>query len=127
MSENELATIAVDLCYRIHKGLGPGLLESVYEEAFAYELTRSGIDYTRQEPIKVWYDGVLLNVGFRADFILEEKLLIELKSIERIEKIHHKVILNYLRILDLKLGLLINFNEILIKNGIYRKFNGELA
>ena len=75
MSENELATIAVDISFRIHQGLGPGLLESVYEEAFAYELTKSAIEYTRQEPIKVWYDGVLLNVGFRADFILEEKLL----------------------------------------------------
>ena len=118
--------IAVDISYRIHQGLGPGLLESVYETAFAYELDRAGVAYTRQEPIRVWYDGVLLDVAFRADLILEQKLLLELKSVERIEKIPHKKILNHLRILDYRLGLLINFNETLIKNGIYRKINGIL-
>jgi GxxExxY protein len=127
MTENELATIAVDMAFKIHKVLGPGLLESVYESAFAYELDKKGISYTRQEEITASYENIVLDVGFRADLILEKKLLIELKSIEKIDKVHHKVVLTYLRLSGLKLGLLINFGENLIKDGIYRKINGELT
>jgi len=124
MSENELAKEAVDIAYQIHTHLGPGLLESVYEEAFAYELTKRGILFTRQEKVKIYYKEIVLDKGFRADLILEDKLLIELKSCEKIENVFHKVILTYMRLKNIKLGLLINFNVNLIKDGIYRKVNG---
>jgi GxxExxY protein len=127
MTENELATAAVDIAFNIHTVLGPGLLESVYEAAFAYELDRVGIPYTRQEGIRVKYKDKVLDVGFRADFILCEKLLIELKSVEQVSKIHHKITVNYMRLKDIKLGLLINFNVALIREGIYRKINGQLT
>lgn len=127
MTENELATIAVDIAFKIHTTLGPGLLESVYESAFAYELHKQGIKFTRQQQIPAKYEDVVLDVGFRADIIMENKLLIELKSIENIEKVHHKVVLTYLKLSDLKLGLLINFGKNLIKDGIHRKINGQLT
>ena len=126
MTENELATIAVDIAYTVHQELGPGLLESVYEEAICYELDLRKISYLRQEVISVFYKGVILPNGFRSDIILERKLLIELKSVEQLDKSHHKTILNYLRLAELKLGLLINFNVDRIKDGIHRKINGIL-
>ena len=124
MTENELAKEAVDIAYQIHTHLGPGLLESVYEEAFAYELTTRGISFTRQEKVKIYYKEVVLDKGFRADLILEDKLLIELKSCETVDKGFHKVILTYMKLRNIKLGLLINFNVNLIKEGIFRKVNG---
>lgn len=127
MTENELATIAVDIAYKIHTRLGPGLLESVYEAAFIVELERRKIPYVRQPQIPVYYDGELLDVSFRADIIMGGLLLIELKSIENIEKVHHKIVLTYLKLTEIKLGLLINFNVNLIKEGIYRKINGDLS
>ena len=126
MTENELATIAVDISYKIHKTLGPGLLESVYEAAFAYELSKRNVEFTRQEEIVVHYDDTILDVGFRGDIILEDKLLIEIKSLEQLEKVHHKIILTYLKVSGIKLGLLINFKVNLIKEGIHRKINGQL-
>lgn len=126
MTENELATIAVDICFKIHKTLGLGLLESVYESAFVYELEKRGIPYTRQQVIEVWYEDVQLDLGFRADVIMDGKLLIELKSVEDLEKVHHKIVLTYLKCTHLKLGLLVNFNVELIKDGIHRKINGNL-
>jgi len=127
MNENELATIAVDICYKIHTTLGPGLLEIIYEEAFCYELEKRKIPYLRQPGIPVYYEGELLAIGFRADIIMGGKLLIELKSIEHLEKVHHKITLTYLRLTELKLGILVNFNVNLIKEGIHRKINGELS
>ncbi|MEQ1677787.1 MAG: GxxExxY protein [Chitinophagaceae bacterium] len=126
MNENELATIAVDISYKIHTVLGPGLLESVYESAFAYELDRREIPYTRQEDIAVRYESAILDVAFRSDIIMCDKLLVELKSVEQLDKIHHKIILNYMRLTGIKLGLLVNFNVNLIKEGIHRKINGQL-
>ena len=126
MTENELATIAVDIAYKIHVTLGPGLLESVYEAAFAYELTKRGLAFTRQQGITAQYGEATLDIGFRADIIIENKLLIELKSVESIDKIHHKTVLTYLKLTGIKLALLINFNVNLIKDGIHRKINGEL-
>jgi len=99
--ENELATIAVDIAYNIHKTLGPGLLESVYEAAFCYELTKRDVPFTRQQEIIVSYDGKQLDVGFRADIIIDDTLLMELKSIENLEKKHHKVVLTYLKLANL--------------------------
>ena len=127
MTENELATIAVDISFKIHKTLGPGLLESVYESAFAYELTKRGIAFTRQQGIVANYEDEILDVGFRADIIMENKLIVELKSVERLEKVHHKTVLTYLRLAKMKLGLLINFNVELIKEGIHRKILGQLT
>lgn len=126
MTENELATIAVNICYKIHTALGPGLLESVYEAAFAKELEKQNISYLRQPEIPVFYDGDELGIGFRADIIMGGKLLIELKSVEHLEKVHHKIVLTYLKLTEIKLGLLVNFNVPLIKEGIHRKINGEL-
>ncbi len=126
MNENELAAITVDICIKIHQALGPGLLESVYEAAIAHELKKRNIPYTRQEEIIVEYDGVVLNVGFRADIIIDDLLLLELKSVEHIEKVHHKTILTYLKLTGIKLGLLINFKVDLLKEGIFRKINGRL-
>ncbi len=127
MTENELAKIAVDICYKIHTELGPGLLESVYEAAFAYELTKRNLNYSRQQGMQVHYDNHLLEIGFRADLIIENKLIIELKSVDQLEKIHHKIVLTYLRLTDIKLALLVNFNVELIKDGIHRKIRGQLV
>ena len=126
MTENELATIAVDICYKIHNTLGPGLLESVYEAAFAYELDKRGIEYTRQQPIKARYEEAVLDIGFRADIIMEKKLVVEIKSVEHLKKVHHKTVLTYLKLSKNKLAILVNFNVNLIKEGIHRKIMGEL-
>lgn len=126
MTENELATIVVDIAYKIHKALGPGLLESVYEAAFAYELDKRRIAYTRQQGIITRYEDVVLDVGFRADLILENKLIVEIKSIESFDKVHHKTVLTYLKLSGIKLAIMVNFNVNLIKDGIHRKINGQL-
>ncbi len=126
MTENELATIAVDICFKIHTTLGPGLLESVYEAAFAYELDKRGIAYTRQQGIIAKYEEAVLDVGFRADIIMGNKLVVEIKSVEHLEKVHHKTVLTYLKLTGIKLAILVNFNVNLIKEGIHRKIMGEI-
>ena len=123
MNENELATIVVDLCLKIHRILGPGLLESVYEEVLCYELKKLGIKFSRQKVVSVVYEDVKMDVGFRADVIVAEKLMLELKSAETVTSVHQKILLTYLRMTDMKLGLLINFREELLKNGIKRIVN----
>jgi GxxExxY protein len=123
MTENDLAKIVVDLCLKIHRTLGPGLLESVYEEVLCYELAKAGLKYDRQPAIMVKYEEVTLKVGFRADVIVEDKLILELKSVEGMNPVFAKVLLTYLRLTKLKLGLLINFHEPLIKDGIKRMVN----
>jgi GxxExxY protein len=124
MTENELSKIIVDVSYKIHTRLGPGLLESVYEAILFHELTKKGLIVERQKPIPIIWDGVYLDIGFRSDLIVENKVIIEIKSVEQISNVHLKQLLTYIRITDLKLGLLINFNEALIKNGIKRVANG---
>ena len=126
MTENELATIAVDISYKIHTTLGPGLLESVYEAAFAFELGNRGVAYTRQQGIVAKYEEAVLDVGFRADIVMENKLIVEIKSVEHLEKVHHKTVLTYLKLTGIKLAILVNFNVNLIKEGIHRKIQGEL-
>ena len=126
MKENKLATIAVDICYKIHTKLGPGLLESVYEAAFAFELDKRNIQYTRQKGIVANYEDAFLDVGFRADIIMDNKLIVELKSVEHLEKVHHKTVLTYLKLTGIKLAILVNFNVNLIKDGIHRKIYGQL-
>ncbi|MGA3284053.1 MAG: GxxExxY protein [Verrucomicrobiota bacterium] len=124
MTENEISKQIVDAAFKIHTRLGPGLLESVYEAVLAYELGRRGLRAVRQKPIPVIYEEIHLEEGFRADLVVEEKVIIELKSVETIAKVHKKQLLTYLRLSDKKLGLLINFGEDLIKNGITRIVNG---
>ena len=123
MTENELSKIIVNTCYNIHVKLGPGLFESVYEEILFHELTEKGLKVERQKAIPVVWKDLKMELGFRADLIVEDKVIIELKSVEAIAPVHKKQLLTYLRLMDLKLGLLINFNEKLIKTGITRIVN----
>lgn len=123
MTENELSKIIVNTAFRIHNKLGPGLLESVYEEIMYYELSKQGLNVERQKGIPVIWDELRMEIGFRADLIIERKVIIELKSVEAIAPVHPKQLLTYLKLTGLKLGLLINFNEPLIKNGITRIVN----
>ena len=123
MTENEIATIIVDAAYKIHTRLGPGLLESVYEATLAYELAKRGLQLRRQQAMPVFYESVQMDVGFRADLIVEGKVIVEIKSIDAIAPVHRKQLLTYLRLTDKKLGLLINFNLELIKDGITRVVN----
>jgi len=128
MTENEISRIVVDVCYQMHIQLGPGLFESVYEEILTYELTRRGMIIQRQRAIPVIWNEVRMELGFRADIIVENKVIavrraVEIKSVENIAPVHQKQLLTYLKLTGLKLGLLINFNETLIKNGIQRIVN----
>lgn len=123
MTENDIAKIIVNTAYNIHVKLGPGLLESVYEEIMHYELQKQGLQVHRQKTIPVYWDELKMKIGFRADLIVENKVIIELKSVEQIAPVHPKQIVTYLKVTNLKLGLLINFNEKLIKNGITRIVN----
>lgn len=123
MTENELSKIIVDTCYQIHVELGPGLFESVYEEILTYELIEKGLSVSRQQNVPVVWKEVKMDHGFRADLIVENKVLIEVKSVATIAPIHQKQVLTYLKLSGLKLGLLINFNQALIKNGITRIVN----
>ena len=124
MTENEIAKEIVDASFKIHKILGPGLLESVYETVLTYELEKRGLHVQRQIPIKINFENIVFDEGFRADILVEDKVIIELKSVENIRPVYKKQLLTYLRLSDRKLGLLINFNEELIKNGIHRIVNG---
>ena len=123
MHENEISRIIVDVCYKIHTGLGPGLFESVYEKILDFELTERGLITKTQQAIPIVWNDLKFEHGFRADIIVEDKVIIEIKSVEAIAPVHQKQLLTYLRLTDLKLGLLINFNEALIKNGIQRIVN----
>jgi GxxExxY protein len=123
MTENEISKILIEILLKIHRSLGPGLLESVYEETICYELSLLQIPFTRQHGIAVNYNDVKMDLGFRADIIVDNKVIIELKSIEALAPVHFKQLLTYLRLTNLKLGLLINFNVALIKDGIHRVVN----
>jgi GxxExxY protein len=124
VTENETAKIIVDAAYNVHKALGPGLLESVYEVVLARELDRRGLHVVRQKPVPIVYDGVRFDEGFRADLIVDDKLIVELKSVETVAPVHKKQLLTYLRLADKRLGLLINFGAPLIREGIARVVNG---
>ncbi len=123
MTENEISKIIVDKCYQIHVSLGPGLLESVYEEILYFELKKENLNVERQKALPVIWKNEKMKLGFRTDLIVENKVIIELKSVENLAPVHPKQLLTYLKITGLKLGLLINFNEVLIKNGITRIVN----
>jgi len=123
MTENEIGTIVVDAAVKIHLALGPGLLESVYEVVLAHELSKRGLHVERQVPIAIEYDGIRFDEGFRADIIVEKKVVLELKSVEKVTAVHKKQIQTYLRLTDCKLGYLLNFGAALMKQGITRAVN----
>ena len=127
MHENELAAKVMDASFLIHRELGPGLLESVYEAVLAKLLADKGLFVERQVAVPVMFQGLTFDEGFRADLIVENKLIIELKSVERLQPVHSKQLLTYLRLTDCKLGLLINFGDNLLKDGIKRVANGMPA
>ena len=124
MTENEIGRIVVDAAITVHRALGPGLLETVYEVIMAHELERRGLHVDRQVPIPIEYQGVRFDEGFRADIIVEHKVILELKSVESSSKAHKKQVLTYLRLTGYKLGYLLNFGEALMKDGITRIVNG---
>jgi len=124
MTENEIAKEIFDSSYYIHYTLGPGLYEIVYENILAHELTKKGLHVVQQKEIKVNWDNLVFEQGFKADLIVEEKVLIEIKAVETLHPKHFKQVNTYLKLTDIKLGLLINFNEKLIKYGFKRIVNG---
>ena len=126
MDENAVGTIIVDRAVKLHKSLGPGLLETVYEAVLAKQLRQAGLWVERQKPIPIEFDGLKFDEGFRADLVINELVIIELKSIERTHPVHKKQLLTYLKLTNLKLGYLLNFGDELMKNGTTRIINGQL-
>lgn len=125
MNVDELASIAVDCGFKVHSGLGPGLLESAYEAVLAEALRRRGLRVERQKPIPIRYEGLILEEGFRADLFVEGALLIELKSVERLAPVHAKQVLTYLRLMGLSVGLLMNFGGATFREGVKRIANSH--
>ncbi len=124
MTENEISKIIINCSIDIHKELGPGLLESVYEIILAFELENNGLKVDRQKIIPISYKGLNFIEAFRADIIVNNSVIIEIKSVEKLSKAHAKQLLTYLRLTNKKLGLLLNFGEALLKDGIQRVVNG---
>lgn len=123
MTENEIASVVVDAALKIHKTLGPGLLESVYQAMLSYELQKRGLRVVEQLALPVYYEAVKLDLGFRVDLLVDDKIVIEIKSVEVVAPVHRKQLHTYLRLMNKRLGLLINFNVELMKNGIQRVVN----
>jgi GxxExxY protein len=125
MKFEDITSQIIGTCIKVHGKLGPGLLESVYEKAICYEFDKAGIQYKRQHGIPVIYDEIDLEIGFRADLIVEDKVIVELKSVETISPVHAKTLLTYMRLSEIEVGLLINFNVALLKNGITRLIDDQ--
>ncbi len=124
MNENQIGTIVVDAAIAVHRELGPGLLETVYEKVLLHELRQRGLQAERQIPVPIEFRGIRLDEGFRADIIVEEKVILEIKSVEKFNNAHKKQLLTYLRLTGMKLGYLLNFGQALMKDGIIRTVNG---
>jgi len=124
MTENEIGKIVVDTAIKVHRNLGPGLLETVYETVLANELRKRGLEVQRQVPIPIEYEGIKFDEGYRADIMVNRKVILELKSVEKVTAAHKKQIQTYLRLSGCKLGFLLNFGEALMKDGITRAVNG---
>jgi GxxExxY protein len=124
VTENEIGKIVVDAAITVHRALGPGLLETVYEVALAHELTKRGLHVERQRPMAVEYDGLEFEEGFRADIVVECKVILELKSVSQLSASHRKQIQTYLRLTKMRLGFLLNFGAALMRDGIVRAVNG---
>ena len=123
MKENEISYTIRGAIFKVYRELGPGLLESVYEAALLYQLKKDGLEAKSQVPIPVIYDGQELNIGFRIDILVENKVIVEIKSVEELSRVHHKQVLTYLKLTKLKLGILVNFNSDNVINSIFRKVN----
>ena len=123
MAENEIARIIVDAAYKIHTEIGPGLLESAYQALLSLELKKRNLSIKTEVPMPLTYDGIHLDIGYRADIIVEDKVIVELKSVEKISEVHKKQLLTYLKVSNKRLGLLINFSALLIRDGISRVAN----
>ena len=123
MTENDIATLALDICFKIHRQYGPGLFESIYEEIFCHEWAKTRVPFKRQTGVPLIHEDIRMEVGFRADVILDDKVILEIKSVEALADIHFKQVLTYLKLTNLKLGLIVNFNVVLLKDGIKRVAN----
>ena len=123
MTKNEISKIVFESALKVHKVLGPGLLESAYEECLFYELKKSNLKVEKQKALPLIYEEVKLDVGYRIDMIIEDKFIVEVKSVEALTDVHLAQLLTYLRLLDCRLGLLINFNVKLLKEGVRRVIN----
>jgi GxxExxY protein len=123
MTINQLSEKVIGLCIEIHRNLCPGLLESAYEECLCYELSKTGIPFERQKPVSVKYKEVNLDCGFRIDVLVDQRLIVELKSVEKVLPIHEAQIITYLKIADIRVGLLINFNSTILVKGLKRFVN----
>lgn len=126
MTENEISRIVFDCALKVHQNLGPGLLESAYEECLFYELGKTGFKIEKQKALPLIYEDIMLDVAYRIDIMVENKFVIEIKAVEALNDVHMAQILTYLKLSNCKLGFLINFNVVLIKNGIKRVINGTL-
>jgi GxxExxY protein len=126
MKENEISNIIIGSAIEVHRELGPGLLESSYEACLIHELKNEGLKVVHQEALPVVYKGIKLNAGYRIDLLVEDNVIVEIKSVEALADIHTAQLLTYLKLKELKLGLLINFNTVLLKKGIKRVLNGYL-
>lgn len=121
--ENELATLALDVCFKIHRKFGPGLFESVYKKLFDYEFKKLNVPYARQVEVPLIHDDLKIETAFIADFIIADTIILEFKSVEALAKVHYKQVQTYLKLTKLRLGLLINFNNDFLKEGIKRVVN----
>ena len=126
MNENEISSIIIGCALDIHKALGPGLLESAYHECLLYKLRKEGLKVESEKPMPLVYEEVRLDCGYRIDLLIEDKVIVEIKSIEELNNIHLAQTLTYMKLGDYKLGLLINFNVKLLKGGIKRVINGVI-
>ncbi len=124
ITENDISYLIRGAIFKVYNELGPGLLESVYEAVLLFELRKQGLDVKSQVALPVYYEGNKLEIGFRLDLLVNEKVIIEIKSVETLAKVHHKQVLTYLKISELKLGILVNFNVEDISKGVFRKVNG---
>jgi len=124
MTENEISYKIRGVVFKVFNALGPGLLESAYEATLFYELTKAGLNTKAQLPLPLFYEGLKMDVGYRVDLMVEDKVLIEIKSVENLAEVHHKQVITYLKLSGKKLGLLINFNCTDIEKSIFRKVNG---
>jgi GxxExxY protein len=124
MTENEISYVIRGAIFKIYNALGPGLLESVYVQAFLVELKKEGLNVSQEVALPVYYKEEKLGLGFRLDLLVEDKVIIEVKSVAHLAEVHHKQVLTYLKLTNLKLAILVNFNVENIKQGIFRKVNG---
>jgi len=127
MTENEISKVVLDCAFKVHSQLGPGLLESAYQECLYYEISKSGLNVLKEVPLPLVYEEVQLEVGYRIDLLIENKFIVEIKSVESLTDVHLAQVLTYLKLSKIKLGFLLNFNVARLKSGIKRVINGQLS